>query len=362
MSSSQSKSDSFSLIKAIEAGNISEAGGVLGKLAKGIKSAFGKGEPEKDTKADEPEKSSRDEKSSGISRLSTIVSEVIAPTEGEVRLVIFLPLSYLTSQYLKSGGGSGVIDAIKEPAEIQELVLDPSSGKSRIVQLPKGFTFNSLLTIPKDCPTKSNADMAVLLDVPAKLMSDLAAGQDLDEAKSVLKKIMSHKYYVLTLNMAKAKKIAPAMRAAKDLESRRQAFNPTVIENYPVKQDLVAAINEWNEEFTNDSDSRDEEDSKEVAPSVTPATPSSSQIQAPTAAKGDLKSSIISAIIDIADAQEESGSKFNPSGAANGLRIRLKGKNKDKVEKILRGLATSLGSTRFAEVADSVKADNSWEE
>jgi hypothetical protein len=191
-----------------------------------------------------------------------IVSDIMTPSSADVRLVLFLNEKELSAHYLKAGGGKEVID-LMEDSELQELAR--GTGNSRIVRFPAAnFDLANLLKPPANF---SSSNRAVLIDVPKALISELdnlsrraasamASAPELEKLREHLKKLMSHNYYIVTLNIPKAKKLT-GMTRNKDLEKWVEAFDPNVISNYPVKQVLVAAKDEWDE--AHDTESQEEE-------------------------------------------------------------------------------------------------------
>lgn len=205
---------------------------------------------------DEPERARGDSTTSDSSKLADIVSELMLPTSADTRFVLYLTATELKAHYLKSGGGVSAID-LMDDTELTELARK-SKDKSRLVEFGKTFKFSELITPPSSFST---AERAVVIDVPgsitsaientgrraASALSDTAA---LEAFKTELKKAMSHKLYVLTLNIPKSKKIAAEMDTKSGTDEWVEVFDPSVIENYPIKQILVSAKNEWDREHS----------------------------------------------------------------------------------------------------------------
>ena len=177
----------------------------------------------------------------GTKAIDRIVSELFSDTGTERRLVIFTSLNNLKSMYLKSGGGHGLIDSF-DPKDLAEFQTNPVFVRGPLVFLKKDFTFDQM-TVPR----KGQADVAIQIDVPVPLWQQLQQAKSEEEIKNVLTKMMSHKYYVMTLSTRKAHAIRPAMGTANGTEERAEAFDPNIIVNYPNKTILNLAIAEWDD-------------------------------------------------------------------------------------------------------------------
>jgi hypothetical protein len=252
--------NSFSLLQRIE-----EAG-FLDKVKQAV--GLGKQPPQQPPQQyqqpePEPERATPSLASGVNSALATLAGELMTPAPSETRLVVFLPHAWLKSLYLIPGGGGKLIDELDD-AEITDIatstpVSDTKDGKARIVELKPGFSFKSMLTPPS---TIGSADRAVLINAPKKLVAELrAAGTDVSKAREVLKKLMSHKIYVMTLNLSKANnfKLITKMNAARNADEMAKVFNPAIIENYPIHSVLVQAIGEWESLMNNEDKKREAE-------------------------------------------------------------------------------------------------------
>lgn len=270
---SASKNPNLQLLKLV-----SEEG-FLDKLKKKFTKAGAAAEPE-DT---EGGRAKADTTTSQDSQLELIAGEAAHGTTGETRYVIYLRHKDLDAYYLKQGGGGALVDALEDD-EIKAFVENPTFVGPRIRQLGKNFSFRDQIAVPVSNYTR-NANTAVIIDVPKQLASQLDASAlvksgtdtlDMSAAKAVLKKMMSHKYYVMTLNVAEAKKIAPQIDDAlnkDDLTALKKAFDPKVIVNYPIKQVRVAAQNEW-DDLQGGSSDKEEEEEKPESSEKKPAEPS----------------------------------------------------------------------------------------
>lgn len=175
-----------------------------------------------------------------------IASQILTPAAGAVRAVLYLPYRQLVDLYLKPGGGREVASAaVFDDAELGALVADPTAAHSRLVQMPDNFTFQQLLT---SSDAKFKSEVGVLIDIPKNLLAELKnSGTDTSAAREILSKIMSHKFYVMTLNVARARQLPASVAAASDVQTFVKRFDPNVIENYPHRTVRAAAIDEWDD-------------------------------------------------------------------------------------------------------------------
>lgn len=271
----------FSLIQQID-----EAG-FLDK----VKRAVGLGkkeEPAKQPTIDEPAErvtpSVHD-----TSALATIASEILDVPAGESRVVLFLSHGQLKSYYLVSGGGQKLIDAldnqtiakmvgkpqlaessykvgdlIKEIAGGQRPEVKPSEkmaqrnkaaqqaqqatpaskSKVELVMLGTDFGYDQVVTPPGGV---GSLDRAVLINAPSDLVKQIKDAASIEEARTALKKLMSHKIYVMTLNLtnATAGNLVPEMSMAQTTDEKAKLLNPNIIENYPMNTRWAAAKKEW---------------------------------------------------------------------------------------------------------------------
>lgn len=239
---------SFDLLKSINAGQTISEGPFMDKLkgaVKGAVSGFKGGDkpaPAEEPKDETPDRQAANAPGSGDSSLKAIAREVMSTADH--RFVLFTDKASLGSLYLKPGGGKLIVDNIKDDADLTAFAeAKDYQGRFRLQPLPPKFRFNDLIN--------SKMDFAVLIDAPKQLVDELATNKSNPNAlRQTLTKLMLHKYYVASLNLAKAKKIGPAMtKAGQDDEKIAVAFDPRVLENYPNRQTLLAAIDEWDNEF-----------------------------------------------------------------------------------------------------------------
>lgn len=190
--------------------------------------------------------------------LQTVITKILVPDTGTKRFVVHLTFDELKKLYLKPGGGADLIDQIKDP-ELQKIITDPSSKESKIEMMKDDFKFSNLIDVGD-----KKADFTVLINVPDALATEFAAaGDKLDVARESLKKMMSHDFYVCTINNSKAAPIAQAVDGAEEMEQREKVLDPNVLENYPSKQTFVGAKNAWAELHAEHSKPAEEEPESE---------------------------------------------------------------------------------------------------
>jgi hypothetical protein len=249
------------LIKAI---NEADGPGFLDRV-RGAVGGFKNPEPKAKPEEQGPERATPGD--ADTSALSTIVSEIMNPPEGESRFVIFLTHTNLVSFYLKQGGGAALVDQLPDD-ELLAFATDPMSKSvktksgPRIVQMPPGYSFDKLVT-PRAAGVPREA--AVQLNIPNALSGELkGASGKIELIRNVLKKMMSHRYYVCTIAPSRAKSllVTSEMATAKDFDEQKKKFNPNCIENYPVKAEFIAAKNEWYELHKEEEDKRRQADAQ----------------------------------------------------------------------------------------------------
>jgi hypothetical protein len=122
--------------------------------------------------------------------------------------------------------------------------------------LGNNFTYTKLLNAP------TGMDRAVLINAPKALISQLLETDDADEARPLLKKLFSHKLYLMTLNLKKAKhpNVIKAMMSDSPVSERAELFDPHILENYPNYTRYTTAIREYSKTQASKSpEAQDEE-------------------------------------------------------------------------------------------------------
>jgi hypothetical protein len=235
------KKPSMSLIKSIENGLVAEGPfNALKSLVTGSKSA-------KD--ATTPDRATSDSMSETLStNLNKIVDELLHTTDD--RYVIFCTLGFVSKFYLKAGGGQGVIEQVKNDDVLKSIsAFQARDAGFSLVKLDPKFQFTDLIN-----SAGSSYNAAVILDIPKQLSDELEKAKssgDTNKIRETLIKMMSHKYYVMTLNVPQAKKISADMDKHRSaFDEQVTIFNPAVIANYPVKNILDSAKLEWQDEHS----------------------------------------------------------------------------------------------------------------
>jgi hypothetical protein len=244
--------DGLPLLRSVNEG----LGDVLKSLVGGKKS------PATDVKKDTtperamPGEATTNDHNSNLKRLS---SEALQVVPSESRVIIAVSRVELSNLYLKSGGGQSLVtpDNLSdiEIADFKNAINSESkpSGSTKLIYLGKTFTFSSMIDAAKAI---SGATDVILLNIPNSLLAEFQKvaedpdGKETSETKlpktrAILAKMMLHKYYVMTLDLSKAKKIEAQMGTAESADEVMDAFDPHIVTNYPVKQVKVAALNEW---------------------------------------------------------------------------------------------------------------------
>lgn len=179
--------------------------------------------------------------------LVRVASEALQVNPGEVRFVIHLPYRHLKDYYLQTGGGQKLAGSeVFTDDMLRDFIADPSSGKSLMFRLPDQYTLHDI-SHPKNASI--NGEMAILIDVPRAMADKLKnPNLSLSLARKMLERVFNHKYYVMTLNTTKLKELPENLGQNSNKDEMVEKFNPYAIENYPIRQVLAAAKQEWNEQ------------------------------------------------------------------------------------------------------------------
>jgi len=214
-------------------------------------------EPNKIHLTEDEERSKADTTTESDSMLERIAGEATRVTTGETRFVLHLNKNDLQSNYLVSGGGKKLIEKMSDDEVKDFLNSHYASGASaadrkstRIEEIGKVVEkFSKMLQTGPVNKYLDKPDATVIIDVPDSLAAQLkAATPDVTKAREILSKMMNHNYYVMTINNGKAKgEIANKIDTEKDVEELKKVFDPSIVMNYPIKQILTAAKNEWDE-------------------------------------------------------------------------------------------------------------------
>lgn len=304
----------------------------------------------------EPERA-RAEPGISKSSLQHIVTELFVKNPTEDRFVIFLDDRALTTLYLQSGGSGKKLLEIIDDAELDAL----ANKKSRIVHFDTWNTLSDLITPPTNY---SSSNRAVMIDYPKSLTNKFVDAvvkvkqdpnaEHKQKLRDEIARLLNHKYYVLTINITKAKKIAVEVDAAgTDTDALLDVFDPYVIENYPVKTVLNGARNEWYQK-KDPGKQREQEVSKlerEAALKAREKKAWSTISGAPAKTKG-LKVRLPALVF---------GGPFDADAIATEIKKELASTtDQEKVKKVLNDLHAATGHIEYKEVMDAVAALASW--
>jgi hypothetical protein len=184
--------------------------------------------------------------------LAHIASRTLTVPSGKARVVMHLSRVNFTENFLQPNGAHGKVDGMTDDDINQIKAALDANGESEV----DGITvIKDPITLMKQITssTKPNQITAVF-NVSKSLLENLKTAKDVNAAKQALKHILDHNNYFMALDNGKAKTSAPAVdkaHLADDEPALIKAFNPYMIEQYTIKNEIVAAKNEWNESIEN---------------------------------------------------------------------------------------------------------------
>jgi hypothetical protein len=218
---------------------LSEAG-VMDAIKRGW-NAFKTVKPDEqpEQKPDEEPERIKPEDDDDENALVTIGSELLGIDRSEVRVVLYLEHLELKYYYLVKGGGGKLVDALDD-AEVEAIKKGGTTKLLKLAFLGNSFTYSKMMNAP------AGMDRAVIINAPKALVDSLFQA-DTEAARPLLKKLFSHKLYVMTLNLKKAKhpEVITAMSAKTSASERAEHFNPHILENYPNYARYMTAIREY---------------------------------------------------------------------------------------------------------------------
>lgn len=324
--------------------------------------------------ADADERAMRAGVDTGETALAEIVTDIMDVSSVDERLVLFLTPADLVKLYLQKGGGGRVIDNMDD-GEIQDVAGDLISPNpiGKLIHVPRPHKFVDFISPPRDAPR----DRAVLIDIPKSLFSKLkalaipadsvnATDEEIKEFRDALKVCMLHKYYVLSLNLAKTKEIRSDMARARNVDAWVKVFNPRVIENFPKYQTLQAAKDEW-DEMTAASAPSAGAPAPSPAPSPAPAgapptgtpAPAPSGTPAPAPAPSVDPATVRLTVSSIISTFVSSG-KFDAVEIADDLKDSLLSVPKAEALAALEKLRDGLHPDLLKKIMDRITADQTW--
>lgn len=315
---------------------------------------------------DSGERATRAGIDTGETALAEIVTDIMDVSSVDERLVLFLTPADLVKLYLQKGGGGRVVDNM-EDGELQDVAGDLISANpiGKLIHVPRPHKFADFISPPRDAPR----DRAVLIDIPKSMFSKLkalaipadsvnATDEEIKEFRDALRVCMLHKYYVLTLNLAKAKEIRSDMARARNVDAWVKVFNPRVIENFPKYQTLQAAKDEWDAMQATAAPATPAPAATPAgAPAPTPApTPQATPAPAPAAVNPATVRVTISSIISTF----VSSGKFDADEIADDLKDSLLAVPKAEALSALDKLRGGLDPDLLKKIRDKIIADQTW--
>jgi hypothetical protein len=306
--------------------------------------------------------------------LKLIVSSLMRINNITVRMAVYLTEADLRDIFLggaRKGGkgdGSRVLELIDSDQELERIANhlksnSPAAGDIRIRRIfpakPGMFKFSQL--IDTTGISHGTTDV-VLVNLPKQVFekiresaNDVSSPEKKKEFRKQLELMFNYRYYLMSLDLNEAKKISKKMNMGSNEESWAEAFNPfRVIKNYPVKSQLDAAKNAWNE--TQNPDITSEKETQRLERSAERAERAREAAKKTMGSSSDLENAILSSILSSAN----SSSGFNANRVAVGLKNILK--NAHSKEDIMGSLEklNNLGSSKVQQVKDAMSKITGW--
>lgn len=201
--------------------------------------------------------------------LTAIATQVMQPGTGSIRFVLSMTHPDLKKYYLKSGGG----------ADTAEMILAISQDKDNtFTNLAKNIKTNKLgrfVQIEGDEPSMVKTfnaapklNSVVLLNVPATIAKEFVLAADENAAKEAFVKMMTHKFYVGTLNRSKmtssgAVNLDKAVAMGDDTQLVQQ-FDPHWLEHWRDNTMRVRAIDQWDSLYSDDAKEKKANDTEDA--------------------------------------------------------------------------------------------------
>ena len=223
---------------------------------------FGEKKPvEKKPAEEKPE--AEDEGGQDIDRdvplLTAFADKIRQAGSGNMRYVLRMNADDLANLYLSKGGGGKFVDGLSDD-KVLAVANHPNrtsdEGVEEIEALQPGYNFKQLIT-----PANNAHDVTVLLNIPQSISDALTSAKaDPNAAREALKKMMNHKFYVMSLSNSKARKIQPDVdKVWKNLHDVSIALNPGIVLSYPSHEELKQITDQWGDAAKIDADARERE-------------------------------------------------------------------------------------------------------
>jgi len=348
----------LNLLRSVENNPIYE--GPFDGLKQTFKHLIGKtNSPEPAQAAAEPETITTANQS--MSHLESMITQLVETTD--IRYVIFTRVGFLTTNYLKAGGGKGVIDHITDDNELLKVAKGEATEKFVLSKIGSTFKFSSLV-VPTVSPT-GGADTAIILNIPRDLSDTLEkaiAASDAKAARETLIKMMSFKFYVMSLKLQEALKIRRTMDVD-DLDKRLSAFSPFFIRNFPNKIEWDGAKEEWADAHDTEGQAdRELEKDKRTADRKQERDEVDKVLKGGSAAATQAASSVDQAVkIIFADSAKETDGVKRADIIMSQLTSNLKPKfKKDEVLRVLTDIDNSFKSSLAQAVIARLNQTTDW--
>lgn len=261
--------------------------------------------------------------------LHQFIADLKGAPSGNDRYVIRMSLADLRGHYLKSGsGGVSFVESLKDEELVEKRL------KQRFQLLKDRYSFDSLMS--------SKYDVAVLIDVPAHITAELGkvlgSIGDINGTRAVLARMMSHRFYVMTLSTSKMKKVASKISPIwDDVEELMDKLDPTsIVVNYPDADDWTS-IKRAYVKRAEENDERSAREEEETERKSNKEEPAPAPAPAPEPAPSSPKKSIDRTSLDYL--------KSNPNEALKLLRrvaSALDKENTDEFKKLIASINTSV--------------------
>jgi hypothetical protein len=156
---------------------------------------------------------------SGESATEQVLGRIFAVPSDSTRVVMFLNDADLKDRYLSNGGEKKVVDALTDD-QIKAIFPALHGEQDNAVAFLIGNDFD-LKALDK--PLVSKRPYAVLFNAPHSIAEKLRTANDLTQAREDFLAVISHKYYVATLNANAIQRAG--VGALDDREERLEKFN-----------------------------------------------------------------------------------------------------------------------------------------
>ena len=277
--------------------------------------------------------------------LVTIGTELLKVDRDEVRVVLYLEHLELKNHYLVKGGGGKLVDKLEDD-EIDSIMHGGTIDLLKLSILGNNFTYTKLLNAP------TGMDRAVLINAPKALISQLLETDDVDEARPLLKKLFSHKLYLMTLNLKKAKhpNVIKAMMSDSPVSERAELFDPHILENYPNYTRYTTAIREYSK--TQASKSPEAQDEERISKLERKAELAAREKSAQSTMQGTMSNTqyVTDILVSASNADKAATALLGAVSSKRMSRIDL--------ERILRVMGSSSPLLKSKEVLDIIKSSS----